>query len=566
MQELAGYTIASKDAYILASCHIMNVLAFYCSLIIVIVMEGLDITSTNGNSSEHLTRPRVSHEDIYLDTLESGQVVTSDHEYSSHANNQPFKSRSYIARLRRILLQFLSVTTFQGLPHIANASKKRSYCRLVYWTTLIFIAIGLMTWAVVSVTLEFAEMTTTLQSRQIYSSSIIFPAVTICNQNLFRRSVISKVTNLTDNVMSYLNLISGNNVLLNNFNYREFLHQYADLLGEDSAFYYNNSGHQLEDMLISCRYAGEAQQCNFTRQTSSSGNCYTLNSGHDGSIFYTTEPGYWYGLELILNAEEHEYFLAESDSVGFKVYIHDQDHFPYYGAVGSFLVSSGQFTQVVLSRVNYKLLTPRSGGQCSDEITLKYFDSYSMISCKSECLTDFIVELCNCKGEFMPGPARVCKLTDTCLFENAVKFDINQCNCPIGCDFSTNEKTLSYGKYPAGHLTDTLNNSGSLALNPVLPDFVISNATDKNGSSMFYLNDKFDESFIRNNLAKLRIYYDNLLVVTNEEILDYTLFQFIADFGGHIGLFTGAGFLTLFEILELCFIKSDDDDSIWSYT
>ena len=536
-------------------------------------MEGLDITSTRtlnnaDTSAEHLTRPHTSHEDIYLDTLESGHAIVSDHEYSSNVNNR-FKIRSYTTRLCKILMQFLSITTFQGLPHIANASKKRSYCRLVYWTMLIFIAVGLMSWAVVSVTLEYTEMTTTLQSRQAYRSSIPFPAVTICNQNLFRKSVISNVTNITNDVMSYLNLISGNNVLLGHLNYRRFLQQYGNLLGEDSAFYYNNSGHQLEDMLLSCRYAGEAQQCNFTQQTSSSGNCYTFNSGHDGSIFYMTEPGYWYGLELILNAEEHEYFIDQSDSVGFKVYIHDQDHFPYYGAIGSFLVSSGQLTQVVLSRVDYKLLTPRFGGQCSDDITLKYFDSYSTISCVSECLTDFIVGLCNCKGEFMPGPARVCKLSDSCLFDNVVKFDIDQCNCPIGCEFTTNAKMLSYGKYPAGHLTDTLNNSGSLELNPVLPDFVISSTADKDGSTTYYLNDQFDEAYIRNNLAKLRIYYDSLLVVTNEEVLDYSLFQFVADFGGHIGLFTGAGFLTLFEIIELCFIRSDDtddDDSEWLYT
>ena len=38
-----------------------------------------------------------------------------------------------------------------------------------------------------------------------------------------------------------------------------------------------------------------------------------------------------------------------------------------------------------------------------------------------------------------------------------------------------------------------------------------------------------------------------------EEGLEYSTFQFIADFGGHIiGLFTGAGFLTIFEIIQLC--------------
>ena len=523
-------------------------------------MEALDITSMNTNGSDRNTANCLtfdtSHRDIYLDTLESGHPIVD--EYSSNENNR-MKIRGYVARLRRIMLQCFVITTFQGLPHVANASEKRSYCRLAYWVAIIFIAIGLMVWAVVSVTSEYVEMNTALQSRQAYKSEIPFPAITICNQNLSRKSVISRIANISEDLMLFLALISGNNVLLDNFDYRTFLNETDEIFGEDSDFYYNKSGHQLENMLLSCRFDGETQQCNFTQQSSTSGNCYTFNSGQDGSIFYTTDAGYWYGLELILNVEEHEYFLTDIDSVGFNVYIHDKDHFPYFGGVGSFLVSTGQLTQVVLNRIDYKLLSPTYGGQCSDDITLKYFNSYSMVSCRTECLTDFIVNSCNCKAQFMPGPARVCKLSDTCMFENIAKFDENNCNCPIGCDYTTYQRTLSYATYPAGHLMDSLNSSTSLLQYPVFPEFVVSSTVDENGSEVLYLNDNFNETYFQKNFAKLRIYYDNLHVVTNEEILDYSLFQFIADFGGHIGLFTGAGFLTFFEIIELCFIRSDND-------
>ena len=533
-------------------------------------MEGFDITSTNTNRNNEntvncLTTPdRINHQDICLDTLESGQVIMDEFDTYSSKGNDRMKIRGYVARLRRILLQFFAVTTFQGLPHVANASEKRSYCRLAYWVAIIFIAIGLMVWAVVSVTSEYVEMNTALQSRQAYKSEIPFPAITICNQNLSRKSVISRIANISEDLMLFLALISGNNVLLDNFDYRTFLNETDEIFGEDSDFYYNKSGHQLENMLLSCRFDGETQQCNFTQQSSTSGNCYTFNSGQDGSIFYTTDAGYWYGLELILTAEEHEYFFDDIDSVGFNVYIHDKDHFPYFGGVGSFLVSTGQLTQVVLNRIDYKLLSPAYGGQCSDDITLKYFNSYSMVSCRTECLTDFIVNSCNCKAQFMPGPARVCKLSDTCMFENIARYDEDHCNCPIGCEFTNYAKTLSYAKYPAGHLTKTLNNSDFLSENSIFPDFVISSTVGKDGSEIFYLNEEFDDAYLRNNLAKLRIYYDDLLVITNEETLDYSLFQFIADFGGHIGLFTGAGFLTLFEIIELCFIRSDVDNSSWS--
>lgn len=512
----------------------------------------MDVTFTNINGSpDHLTTPDTSHHDIQLDNLESGHAIK---------NNRSRMATGYMTRLRRILLEFLSTTTFQGLPHIANASRKKSYYRLIYWISLILIAIALMVWAIVSITLEFAEMNTTMQSRQAYGGRIPFPAVTICNQNLYRKSAISNATNITDDVMSFLTLVSGNSVLLDNFNFREYLNQSGNLFAEDSPFFYNNSGHQLQDMLLSCRFAGKVQDCSFTRRSSTSGNCYTFNSGNNGSILYTADPGYFFGLELILNGEEQEYFLADIDSVGFNVYIHDQDHFPYYGGVGSFSVSTGQLTQVVLNRINYKLLSLGSGGQCSNSISLKYFNSYSEISCRTECITDFVVSMCNCKAQFMPGPAKVCKLSDICWFTTLARFDGQGCDCPIGCDFTIYEKTLSYAKYPAGHLTNTLNNSLFLSENSVLPDFVINSTVDKDGTEIRYLNDNFTESFLQNNLAKLRIYYDSLLVTNNEEILDYTLFQFVADFGGHIGLFTGAGFLTLFEVIELCFPKSDDDD------
>ena len=113
--------------------------------------------------------------------------------------------------------------------------------------------------------------------------------MSICNQNLFRQSVISRVTNITNDLMLFLTLISGNTVLVNNFDYGKFLNESGgELFAKDSSFYFNNSGHQLEDMLLTCQYNGETQKCNVTQQSSTSGNCYIFNSGHDGSVFYTT--------------------------------------------------------------------------------------------------------------------------------------------------------------------------------------------------------------------------------------------------------------------------------------
>ena len=160
---------------------------------------------------------------------------------------------------------------------------------------------------------------------------------------------------------------------------------------------------------------------------------------------------------------------------------------------------------------------------------------------------------CGCKGQGWPGPAQVCLPRDTCIRDSIrEKFDQEQCECPIECQMTDYEKTLSYTKFPADHIALLMNNSNFILRYP-FPDFVISTAMDDNGTEYRYLNDNFTESFISNNFAKVLIYYDDLISTTMEEGLEYSFFQFFADFGGHIGLFTGAGFLTFFEIIDLCY-------------
>ena len=257
---------------------------------------------------------------------------------------------------------------------------------------------------------------------------------------------------------------------------------------------------------------------------------------------------------MVFNAEEYEYFQAESDSVGFNVFIHDPDHFPYFRSSGGFSASAGQLTQVALHKLDRKLLTKSEGGQCDNDVTLKYFNSYSVESCIAECVTDFVVARCGCKSQYMPGPAKVCKLTNFCQFNSTelITQDLSVCDCPIACESTHYQATLSYAKFPAAHFVTLLNVPHLVEFLP-FPDFVVSSAVDENGESYKYLNDNFTESFISNNYAKILIYYDTLTSTTLEEGLEYSTTQFLIDFGGYIGLFTGAGFLTLFELFELCF-------------
>ena len=418
------------------------------------------------------------------------------------------------------------------------------------------IALGLMLWALISVTMQYREMNTVLYSNLHFNRRLLFPAVTICNKNYYRRSVAENTNISLSELVDFLHVVSGDPFLVEDFDFLGFYNNYTHLFqGEDSIFYYRNSGHQLEQMLYSCTFNGKDCSKNFTQRVSSFGNCYTFNSGIDGSVLYSTRSGERYGLELILNAEEYEYFLAESVSVGFNVFIHDQAHFPYSDSADHFSVTTGQETHVALRKVDYALLTSGGGGQCRDDVDLKYFESYAYTSCLSECFTDFLIDVCGCKFEYLPGPIKVCNISNGCLYAESPKFNgMEQCDCPIACDFAVYERLLSYSKFPASHFAALIRDSDSYLSQTDydFPDFIISTRNDSDGTEVRYLNENFNQSFLTDNTLVLQIYYNTLTSTSMEEGLEYSIFQFIADFGGHIGLFTGAGFLTIFEIIQLC--------------
>ena len=488
-------------------------------------------------------------EDTVVQSNCQGTKLNSDNISESESE----RKLSQKVKLWETLHNYLLVTSFHGLPIIA--STKSFFCALAFWMIPILLALGLMVWALISVTNQYFEMNIVLFSKLRYNNQLPFPAITICNKNYFRKSVAESTGVDLNEIAKFLLVASGNPFLLQDFDFDEFYDDHKELFeGENSTFHIHIAGHQLEQMLYSCKFAGK--DCglhDFTQRSSYYGNCYTFNSGINASVLYSNNSGQHYGLELILNAEEYEYFLADSISVGFNVFIHDPRYFPYYRNTGGFSITTGQETQVALRRFDYSVLTSEGGGQCGD-VELKYFDGYLYSSCVVECLTDYVVGNCGCKLAYLPGPAEICNITNGCQY--SAQGDFNEaahCDCPFTCDFTLHERILSYSRFPASHFATLLRTSNVYLTNIdyQFPNFVISTEY-VNGTEMQYLNENFNKSFLADNTLILRVYYDTLTSIKMEEGLEYSTFQFIADFGGYIGLFIGAGFLTIFEVIQLC--------------
>jgi len=449
---------------------------------------------------------------------------------------------------------FCSSTSFHGVPHIA-ASK--SAVRIVYWSVLLLVALCLMMLAIVKISMAYFAYNSYIIQEQNLEDKLKFPAITICNLNPYSKSAVQEALNYTEeqifNAILFGDLISTRQELTKHLNVT-----LSDLLGEisnDTAAFaaagFTAFSHKIENMLWSCYYNDTPCSVdNFTSFDNLDGKCFTFN-GDTSNALFTTTPGSAHGLQLVLNTEQYEYFFGQADSVGFKVYIHKQGDLPYLGEHEGFTVSPGVHTDVTLTFESYSYLEPPEG-MCRRNLKLDYYEIYTRQACLDECMTKFIVTSCGCRQFYMPGDAPFCNANDVALcFLNASRdFKYTQCDCPLPCEIPESYKhELSYSMYPSQHYATLLERLGVLNNRTALPDFVLTYDSENNVTR---LNGNGTLEFFRENFLKITFYFNQLTITKYTEVLEYQTFQYIADFGGHLGLFTGAGFLTFFEFMEVC--------------
>ncbi|KAM9799880.1 acid-sensing ion channel 1B isoform 2-T2 [Syngnathus typhle] len=292
-------------------------------------------------------------------------------------------------------------------------------------------------------------------------------------------------------------------------------------------------GHQLEEMLLYCRYQGE--MCgprNFSTIFTRYGKCYTFNSGQDGRpLLLTMKGGMGNGLELMLDIQQDEYLpvWGETDETSFeagiKVQIHAQDEPPFIDQLG-FGVAPGFQTFVSCQEQRLTYLPPPWGDCKATPMDSDFFSTYSITACRIDCETRYLVENCNCRMVHMPGDAPYCtpeqykECADPAL-DFLVERDNDYCVCETPCNLTRYGKEMSFVKIPSK-------------------------------ASAKYLAKKFNktEQYIADNLLVLDIFFEALNYETIEQKKAYELAGLLGDIGGQMGLFIGASILTILELFD----------------
>ncbi|XP_059914213.1 acid-sensing ion channel 1C isoform X1 [Gadus macrocephalus] len=440
-------------------------------------------------------------------------------------------------------LAFLRRTKIHGLRFVFTLEKSRPQ-RALWLLAFCMCVAMLVTWSGNRIFYLMSYPAVT-KIYMVWAHNMSFPAVTFCNKNVFR------VSSLTQDDLYHsgywMDLMHPNHTVMATG--RAILQEdrKQGLLGlldfsdysppPDSSVntteMMGRLGHQLEHMLLECRFRGEVcTYRNFSTIYTRYGKCYTFNSGLDGNPLLTTlKGGTGNGLEIMLDIQQDEYLpvWGETDETsyeaGIKVQIHSQDEPPFIDQLG-FGVAPGFQTFVSCQQQLLQYLPPPWGDCKSTPIDSEFFSTYSITACRIDCETRYLVENCNCRMVHMPGTSTVCTpeqykdCADPAL-DFLVEKDNDYCVCETPCNMTRYGKELSMVKIPSK-------------------------------ASAKYLAKKFNktEQYIGENLLVLDIFFEALNYEKIEQKKAYEIAGLLGDIGGQMGLFIGASVLTILEIFD----------------
>ena len=252
--------------------------------------------------------------------------------------------------------RFASSTTLHGLRYVAGNS--HSITKRLIW--LIFLGIASSTFLYylsVSLNKYFARPIKTVISQETSTDGLTFPAVTICNLNKFMKSKIdmadedenfekmglnisgcSEIREVRGNLTcgqallcAYIwygtALVQGCNGTTQQ-NIIKALNRSSDRLYNEEQFL-SKYGHEMANMFVLyCRFMKDidCSDKDFVTDLTQDGNCFTFNSGRNGSVRSTIFEGSDLGLSILLDVQTNESTTGQFSN-GLKVIVHDQNTF-----------------------------------------------------------------------------------------------------------------------------------------------------------------------------------------------------------------------------------------------
>lgn len=460
------------------------------------------------------------------------------------------KTSSFVKRLfnndGRRFRKFVHSTTTHGIIHIFSGKSK---IRRFLWLVLVVTSATGCLYDIIKSVHRLTRGSTDTTVSVVEPDTVDFPAVTLCNLNIVRRSYLE-------------NLSSGVRELIENAPYvydsaqqcNKKIKNFTGPLNESFPNLLWNGRHTAEDTIFRCKFKGQAcTYVDFTQTLMPSGGvCYTFNGERGPSIRKTNGTGTRFALSLIINVQQHEYIAALNQDVGIKIAVHPQSELPQPDDLG-IAIPPGKNAFVSVRRLNVTNKSTRR--KCRDVQDSKSFRflrnmySYSESVCEIDCLMSNIAQNCGCLGPGTPAGAsggynshnlQNCTIGDICCqIHNAT---ISTCDCRVACETTMYITETSYSAFPANYAMETFFEEVQQQYQDTSRAINISNRDD----------------FLRENFLGVNVYFETLTVEEQTTHNSYDAITMLSDIGGQLALFLGASVISILEFFAWIFDEVKD--------
>lgn len=388
-----------------------------------------------------------------------------------------------------------------GLSFVLTSSSK---IRRVLWLAIILICVTISLYLLRN---SFSKIINRPTSTTITSDpnlSLDFPAVTICNVNIF----------------------SAEKLIKNGISVGDVTEAYND---PDKCQYLNGLNFTISD-LINTTVSRFITFCNFGEYPCSDEDfvftlnqlnaCFTFNSGTKKPILKVNGTGVRQGLELTLDIFQDDYVGTMNEDAGVKITVHPQGEPPLPNDLG---LAAAPGTNAFIG-FRKKVFDDQTERECLAQSDRKWKHlseavSYSYAGCQEDSFTDILLNECSCvlSTDYLPQATlhKVCELPDLCCYLSQY-YNTHGETCRPSCKRDVFEiVSATYTQFPARYSQ---------------------NSTEQ-------------RKFAQENTILANIYYENLNVQTQTTVYSYGVEEFFAEIGGQLGLFIGVSVITLFEFV-----------------
>ena len=177
------------------------------------------------------------------------------------------------AEIEKTWNKFVQSSTLHGLLHVFSSSTRT---RRFLWAVLLLLAMMWFSFQSFKLIEKYYSYQVTTKVSLKYDPMPTFPAVTICNFNVFKRSVVR--TSVYEEILPQIHASFDKKMGLYDVNDSIDLKKYHDL---NLTQFYIDAGHQSHDTVGHCIWNGKptCDHRNFTSVLTSMGLCHTFNSG-----------------------------------------------------------------------------------------------------------------------------------------------------------------------------------------------------------------------------------------------------------------------------------------------